>query len=137
MSENKITYLELPSNDVSALKTFYGQLFGWTFQDYGDDYAAVEGGGLEGGFNGDPASKSKAPRDVFPLGRRERSRRTPTNRRNYPAALRQQEPNGTVALAEGTSNLMQRLSRLPTAAHVGPLLSGEPIPFSLGHEHHL
>jgi hypothetical protein len=49
----------------------------------------------------------------------------------------QQEPNGTVAFAEGTPNLMQRLSRLPTAPHVGPLLSGEPIPFSLGHEHHL
>jgi len=61
MSENKISYLELPSTDVAALKTFYGQLFGWTFQDYGEDYAVVEGGGLEGGFNGDPASKSKAP----------------------------------------------------------------------------
>jgi predicted enzyme related to lactoylglutathione lyase len=61
MPENKITYLELPSNDVSASKTFYGQLFGWTFQDYGGDYASVENGGLEGGFNGDPASKSKAP----------------------------------------------------------------------------
>jgi hypothetical protein len=42
-----------------------------------------------------------------------------------------------MALAEGTPNLMQRLSRLPTAPHVGPLLNGEPIPFSLGHEHHL
>ncbi|QHN05186.1 VOC family protein [Granulicella sp. WH15] len=61
MSENKIAYFELPSTNVSALKEFYGQLFGWTFQDYGDDYAAVENGGLEGGFNGDPASKSKAP----------------------------------------------------------------------------
>lgn len=61
MSENKIAYLELPSSDVSALKTFYGQLFGWTFLDFGDDYAAIEGAGLDGGFNGDPGTKPKAP----------------------------------------------------------------------------
>ena len=61
MSENKIAYLELPSTDVPALKSFYGQLFGWTFQDYGDDYAAIEGAGVDGGFNGDPATKPKAP----------------------------------------------------------------------------
>jgi predicted enzyme related to lactoylglutathione lyase len=61
MSQNKIAYVELPSTNVATLKTFYGQLFGWTFQDYGDDYAAVEDAGLEGGFNGDSASKSKAP----------------------------------------------------------------------------
>jgi hypothetical protein len=61
MAENKIAYLELPSKDVPALKAFYGQLFGWTFQDFGDDYAAIEGAGLDGGFNGDPDSKPKAP----------------------------------------------------------------------------
>lgn len=61
MSENKIAYLELPSTEVAALKTFYGQLFGWTFQDYGDDYAAIEGAGLDGGFSADPATKPKAP----------------------------------------------------------------------------
>jgi predicted enzyme related to lactoylglutathione lyase len=61
MSENKIAYPELPSTDVPALKTFYGQLFGWIFQDYGDDYAAVEGAGLDGGFNGDPDTRPKAP----------------------------------------------------------------------------
>ena len=61
MSVNKIAYFELPSSDLSALKAFYGKLFGWTFQDWGDDYAAVENGGMDGGFNADPASKSKAP----------------------------------------------------------------------------
>ena len=61
MAENKIAYLELPSNNVPALKAFYGQLFGWTFQDFGDDYAAIVGAGMDGGFNGDPGSKPKVP----------------------------------------------------------------------------
>src|SRR6202011_1183166 len=63
--------------------------------------------------------------------------RTPTSSRNDPAALRQQEPNGTMALTEGTANLMQRLSRLPAAPHVDPLLRRKPVPFSLCHKHHL
>ncbi|MCL2660835.1 MAG: VOC family protein [Acidobacteriaceae bacterium] len=61
MAVNRIAYFELPSTDVSALKTFYGKLFGWTFQDWGADYAAVEDGGINGGFNADPASKTGAP----------------------------------------------------------------------------
>jgi predicted enzyme related to lactoylglutathione lyase len=61
MAQDKIGYVELPSSDVARLKSFYGQLFGWRFHDFGDDYAAVDGSGVEGGFNGDPASRSKAP----------------------------------------------------------------------------
>ena len=61
MTQDKIGYVELPCNGVATLKSFYGQLFGWTFHDFGDDYAAVDGAGVEGGFNGDPASRSKAP----------------------------------------------------------------------------
>ena len=61
MAKDKIAYLELPATDVAALKVFYGQLFGWTFQDYGDDYAAIEGAGLDGGFNGDLRAKPAAP----------------------------------------------------------------------------
>jgi predicted enzyme related to lactoylglutathione lyase len=51
MSKNKIAYLELPAADVPALKAFYGPLFGWSFQDYGETYAAFSDSGLEGGFN--------------------------------------------------------------------------------------
>ena len=60
MSKNQLAYLELPSANVATLKDFYGTLFGWTFEDFGEDYVAVHGTGLEAGFNGDPASKSKA-----------------------------------------------------------------------------
>ncbi len=65
MSKNKIAYLELPTSDVAAQKLFYGQLFGWTFQDYGEDYAAFSEAGLDGGFNGDPEQKTKAPLAVI------------------------------------------------------------------------
>ncbi len=61
MSGNKIAYLELPASDISALKSFYGELFGWTFQDFGNDYATIKGAVLEGGLNGDPGSKPKTP----------------------------------------------------------------------------
>ena len=50
----------MTSTNVATLKDFYGSLFGWTFEDFGEEYAAVHGAGLEAGFNGDPASKPKA-----------------------------------------------------------------------------
>ncbi len=61
MPNNQLSYLELPSTNVASLKKFYGALFGWTFEDFGEDYAAVHGSGLEAGFNGDADSQSKAP----------------------------------------------------------------------------
>ncbi len=64
MPKNKITYLELPATDIPALKTFYGDLFGWTFEDFGGDYATFSGG-VEGGFNAEPESKPKAPLAVL------------------------------------------------------------------------
>lgn len=62
--DGKIDYLELPAGDVSAIKAFYAKAFGWTFQDYGPTYAAFDEG-LEGGFDGDPAERSKAPLPVL------------------------------------------------------------------------
>ncbi len=45
-----INYVEFPSRDLKATKTFFEQCFGWTFVDYGPDYAAFSGQGLDGGF---------------------------------------------------------------------------------------
>ncbi len=50
-------YIELPSTDNAAMKAFYGEVFGWTFQDYGSTYVAIHGAGVEGGF--DAASERK------------------------------------------------------------------------------
>ena len=46
-----IDYIEFGVTDVSAAKAFYGAAFGWTFSDYGPDYAGIRGEGREvGGF---------------------------------------------------------------------------------------
>lgn len=50
-------YIELPSKNNAAMKTFYGAVFGWTFQDWGETYVAIHGAGMEGGF--DAASDRK------------------------------------------------------------------------------
>ncbi len=61
MPKTLISYIELPSTDVAASKKFYDSLFGWTFEDFGPDYAAFAEAGLDGGFNGDAADRTKAP----------------------------------------------------------------------------
>ena len=33
------------------MKAFYGKVFGWTFQDWGETYVAIHGAGVEGGFD--------------------------------------------------------------------------------------
>lgn len=46
----RIDYVEIPVTDIGAAKRFYGQVFGWKFQDWGPDYASFDDGQLEGGF---------------------------------------------------------------------------------------
>lgn len=49
---HKIDYIELAATDLSAFKKFYGDVFGWTFQDWGPDYISFEGAGIDGGVRG-------------------------------------------------------------------------------------
>ena len=46
----KINYLELPAKDLEAAKLFFGEVFGWSFIDYGPEYTAFSNAGIEGGF---------------------------------------------------------------------------------------
>ena len=46
----KINYVELPAKDLSATKEFFTQVFGWSFQDFGPEYAAFSNQGIDGGF---------------------------------------------------------------------------------------
>ncbi len=48
--DSQINYVELPARDLEAVKRFYTQAFGWTFEDFGPEYTAFHGAGLEGGF---------------------------------------------------------------------------------------
>src|ERR1700722_110150 len=61
MSKSPIAYIELPSKNVAADKRFYGSLFGWSFEDFGPDYAAIHDAGVEGGLNATEEGRTKAP----------------------------------------------------------------------------
>nr|WP_243847018.1 VOC family protein [Sphingomonas japonica] len=50
-----MNYVELPVRDVAAQKAFYERAFGWSFTDYGPDYAATTTGDVDVGLSGDPA----------------------------------------------------------------------------------
>lgn len=50
MHDLRVDYIELSVADVAAAKQFYGAVFGWTYQDYGPDYASFFDGRLYGGF---------------------------------------------------------------------------------------
>lgn len=43
-------YIELSAPDLAASRSFYEQALGFAFTDYGDAYAAVEGGPVEIGL---------------------------------------------------------------------------------------
>lgn len=46
----KLNYVEFPSRNLISTKAFFETVFGWTFVDYGPDYAAFSDQGLDGGF---------------------------------------------------------------------------------------
>jgi predicted enzyme related to lactoylglutathione lyase len=58
--DGKIDYVEFRGLDMGAIKAFYGQAFGWTFTDYGPDYAAFDQG-VEGGFDTGSEPHAAAP----------------------------------------------------------------------------
>lgn len=62
--DGKLDYLELPGGDLPAVKAFYAEAFGWTFTDYGPDYAAFSEG-LDGGFYADRREAAPAPLPVL------------------------------------------------------------------------
>ena len=49
----RFNYLELPVRDVPVAKAFYAAAFGWTFADFGPDYASTMTGDTDLGLNGD------------------------------------------------------------------------------------
>ncbi|GLQ33560.1 VOC family protein [Litoribrevibacter albus] len=46
----KINYVEYAAKDLTATKAFFEKAFGWSFLDYGPEYAAFSDQGLDGGF---------------------------------------------------------------------------------------
>lgn len=56
----RLNYLELPVTDRARAKAFYADAFGWTFADYGPDYAATTSGDTDVGLDAAPDRVAKA-----------------------------------------------------------------------------
>jgi predicted enzyme related to lactoylglutathione lyase len=61
MTHLKIDYVEFASAELAKSKAFFDRAFGWTFQDYGPDYAAMTNAGLDGGLQSDPEHAGALP----------------------------------------------------------------------------
>jgi predicted enzyme related to lactoylglutathione lyase len=49
-TENRIDYVEIPVTDLAKAREFFTALFGWSFQEWGEDYMSFNDGRLDGGF---------------------------------------------------------------------------------------
>lgn len=57
-AEKRIDYVEIPVTDPAAARDFFAELFGWSFQEWGDEYISFNDGNLDGGFR---QAESAAP----------------------------------------------------------------------------
>ena len=66
MAGARIDYVELPSATAHELtRAFYSKAFGWSFADYGPDYAATTTGDVDVGLNGHVEEALSAPLPVI------------------------------------------------------------------------
>lgn len=49
-AENQIDYVEIPVTDLNRAREFFSSMFGWSFQEWGDDYMSFNDGRIDGGF---------------------------------------------------------------------------------------
>lgn len=49
-NDRRIDYIEFQATDIQKTKQFYGQAFGWKFEDYGPEYVSFADGRIAGGF---------------------------------------------------------------------------------------
>lgn len=49
-THGKIDYVEFPTKQISATKSFFEAVFGWSFVDYGPEYSSFSAQGIDGGF---------------------------------------------------------------------------------------
>lgn len=74
---NQITYVEFPAPSAAGItvaKDFYGAVFGWSFQNWGESYIDTPSSGLGSGFNADPEHKPAKPLVVIYSADLERTR---------------------------------------------------------------
>jgi predicted enzyme related to lactoylglutathione lyase len=62
--ENHVDYVEFPAPSVQAIasvKRFYDEAFGWSFQDWGDEYSDTKSSGVTTGFSAAQEHRPSAP----------------------------------------------------------------------------
>lgn len=59
--DRSINYLEFNVEDIARSKRFYGDVFGWTFTDYGPHYCEFNDGEMTGGFDQSAPVRSGGP----------------------------------------------------------------------------
>ena len=62
--ENRIDYIEFPTASNAshaATKKFYGEVFGWSYQSWGDDYSDTKDSGVASGINAAAGHCPRAP----------------------------------------------------------------------------
>ena len=52
--ENRIDYIEIPVTDLKKARAFFEAMFGWEFQEWGDEYMSFNDGRLDGGLRQAP-----------------------------------------------------------------------------------
>jgi len=62
---HSIDYIEMATTDMFVQKDFYHKLFGWEYTDYGPDYCAFVGSGIEGGFDKSVTANPEGVRVIF------------------------------------------------------------------------
>jgi uncharacterized protein len=60
-NDGRVDYIEFPATDIAKTKSFYGEVFGWKFTDYGPEYTSFEDGRLGGGFWKEGQAKQGGP----------------------------------------------------------------------------
>jgi predicted enzyme related to lactoylglutathione lyase len=60
-NNHRIDNIEFNVADIARSKAFYGEVFGWTFTDYGPGYTEFNDGRLRGGFTTDGVVRTGGP----------------------------------------------------------------------------
>jgi predicted enzyme related to lactoylglutathione lyase len=61
---NTIDYVELPASsaeDFARTRQFYASVFGWGYQNWGDNYADTDSSGVKSGINADADNNTRSP----------------------------------------------------------------------------
>jgi uncharacterized protein len=61
---NQIDFIEFPAKSVTEItmaKRFYGEVFDWSFTNWGEDYIDTTNSGVGSGFNADEEHRPNSP----------------------------------------------------------------------------